>query len=598
MKKIRRWQRILILSLLSISVFAPLIFLSNRLTSITPVGRREFVEELSNIRFRRSDLRLNAIKQEDGEGLKGPRLILFKDREFNSVVRYNSSDESDGVFQSKDKTIDGNDHKNREEQIIVSQQTTDQYLTDNELANKTDFKPPVSKGENNTKVQPDRATDVKIKEIRDKIIQAKAYLNFAPPGSNSQIVKELRARMRELERAVGEATKDKDLSKGALRRVKPMEAALYKASRVFNNCPAIATKLRAMNYNAEEQVQAQKNQAAYLMRLAARTTPKGLHCLSMRLTSEYFALDPEKRQMPNQQNYNDPNLNHYVVFSDNVLASGVVVNSTISSSKEPEKIVFHVVTDSLNYPAISMWFLLNIQSTATIQILNVDDMDVLPSDYDQLLMKQNSNDPRFISTLNHARFYLPDIFPGLNKLVLFDHDVVVQRDLSRLWSIDMKGKVVGAVETCQEGEPSFHSMSKFINFSDPWVAGKFSPKACTWAFGMNIVDLEEWRRRKLTSTYVKYFNLGTKRPLWKAGSLPIGWLTFYRQTLPLEKRWHVTGLGHESGVKTVEIEQAAVIHYDGIMKPWLDIGIEKYKSYWNIHVPYYHSYLQQCNIHA
>lgn len=339
------------------------------------------------------------------------------------------------------------------------------------------------------------------------------------------------------------------VSFSALRRVKPMENVLYKASRVFNNCPAIATKLRAMNYNTEEQVQAQKNQAAYLMQLAARTTPKGLHCLSMRLTSEYFSLDPEKRQMPNQQNYYDPNFNHYVVFSDNVLASSVVVNSTISSSKvscisfykfllgyhmlrfkcltlycliyfchffnltsdsclqEPERIVFHVVTDSLNYPAISMWFLLNIQSRATIQILNIDDLDVLPPDYDQLLMKQNSNDPRFISPLNHARFYLPDIFPGLNKIVLFDHDVVVQRDLSRLWSIDMKGKVVGAVETCLEGESSFRSMSTFINFSDTWVAGKFSPRACTWAFGMNLIDLEEWRIRKLTSTYIKYFNL-------------------------------------------------------------------------------------------
>lgn len=154
-----------------------------------------------------------------------------------------------------------------------------------------------------------------------------------------------------------------------------------------------------------------------------------------------------------------------------------------------------------------MWFLLNIQSRATIQIQNIDDMDVLPSDYDQLLMKQNSNDPRFISTLNHARFYLPDIFPGLNKMVLLDHDVVVQRDLSRLWSIDMKGKVVGAVETCHEGEPSFHSMGTFIDFSDAWIAGKFSPKACTWAFGMNLVDLGEWKRRKLTSTYIKYFTL-------------------------------------------------------------------------------------------
>ncbi|KFK42993.1 hypothetical protein AALP_AA1G065600 [Arabis alpina] len=605
MKQIRRWQRILILSLLSISVFAPLIFVSNRLTSITPVGRREFMEELSKIRFRTNDLRLNAIEHEDGEGLKGPRLILFKDEDFNSTVRDNSSDETDGVIQSneKDKTIEllgigGNKLKNREEQVIVSQQKTVSSDAKDHLANKTVFKAPLSKDEKNTKVQPDRAPDVKVKEIRDKIIQAKAYLNFAPPGSNSQIVKELRTRMRELERPLGDVTKDKDLSKGLLRRVKPLDAALYKASRVFNNCPAIATKLRAMNYNSEELVQAQKNQASYLLHLAARTTPKGLHCLSMRLTSEYFALDPEKRQMPNQQNYNDPNLHHYVVFSDNILASAVVVNSTISSSKEPEKIVLHVLTDSLNYPSISMWFLQNIQSRATIQIQNIDDMAVLPLDYDQLLMKQRSNDPRFISTLNHARFYLPDIFPGLNKMVLLDHDVVVQRDLSRLWSIDMKGKVIGAVETCRESEPSFHSMSRFIDFSDEWVAGKFNPKACTWAFGMNLVDLEEWRRQKLTSTYIKYFNLGTKRPLWKAGSLPIGWLTFYRQTLPLDKKWHVMGLGRESGVKTLDIEEAAVIHYDGIMKPWLDIGIEKYKRYWNIHVPYYHSYLQQCNIQA
>ncbi|XP_009118480.1 probable galacturonosyltransferase 6 isoform X3 [Brassica rapa] len=603
MKQSRRWQRILLLSLLSISFFAPLILVSNRLQSITPVGRRESIEDLSNFRHMTNDLRLNAIEHEGGVGLKGPRHILLKDEGFNESGAVTQSSENEKTVDFPKTDVSGNDLQYREEKVIDSQQKTEssdeKFLTVIQLANKTDIKPPLSKFEKSAKAQRDGATDVKIKEIRDKVIQAKAYLNFAPPGSNSQIVKELRTRMRDLERAVGDVTKDKDLSKGALRKLKPMEAALYKASRIFTNCPAMATKLRAMNYNTEELAQAQKNQATYLMHLAARTTPKGQHCLSMRLTSDYFALDPEKRQMPNQENYNDPSLNHYVVFSDNVLASAVVVNSTISSSKDPEKIVFHVVTDSLNYPSISMWFLLNVHSRATIQIQNIDDMDVLPSDFDQLLMKQNSNDPRFISTLNHARFYLPDIFPGLKKVVLFDHDVVVQRDLSRLWSIDMKGKVIGAVETCQEGEEaSLHSMSTFINFSDAWVAGKFSPKACTWGFGMNLVDLEEWRRRKLTSTYVKYFNLGTKRPLWKAGSLPIGWLTFYRQTLPLDKRWHVMGLGRESDIKTVDIEQAAVIHYDGIMKPWLDIGIEKYKRYWNRHVPYYHSYLQQCNIQA
>ncbi|XP_010414251.1 PREDICTED: probable galacturonosyltransferase 5 [Camelina sativa] len=609
MNQIRRWQRILILSLLLLSVLAPIVFVSNRLKSITSVDRGEFIEELSDITYKTDDLRLTAIEQ-DEEGLKEPQRIL-QDQEFNSVVSSNSSDKSNDTVQSieRDKTsflseIDGgNNHKTKEEQAVISQQTT---LSSNaevkfpardiQLKRKTEFRPPSGKSEKNTRVQLERATDERVKEIRDKIIQAKAYLNLALPGNNSQIVKQLRVRTKELERAIGDVTKDKYLPKSSPNRLKAMEAALYKVSRAFHNCPAIATKLQAMTYKTEEQARAQKKQAAYLMQLAARTTPKGLHCLSMRLTTEYFTLDHEKRQLF-QQSYNNPDLYHYVVFSDNVLACAVVVNSTISSSKEPGKIVFHVVTHSLNYPAISMWFLLNPGGRASIQILNIDEMNVFPLEHPKLLMMQNSSDPRIISSLNHARFYLPEIFPGLNKIVLFDHDVVVQRDLSRLWSLDMKGKVVGAVETCLEGEPAFQSMDTVINFSDAWVAQKFDPKACTWAFGMNLFDLKEWRRQELTSVYLKYFELGVKRHLWKAGSLPIGWLTFYGQMYPLEKRWNVVGLGHESGVRARDIEKAAVIHYDGIMKPWLDIGIEKYKRYWNVHVPYHHPYLQRCNIH-
>lgn len=84
---------------------------------------------------------------------------------------------------------------------------------DTQLNHKTEFRPPSSKSDKNTRVQLERATDERVKEIRDKIIQAKAYLNLALPGNNSQIVKELRVRTKELERAVGDATKDKYLPK-------------------------------------------------------------------------------------------------------------------------------------------------------------------------------------------------------------------------------------------------------------------------------------------------------------------------------------------------------------------------------------------------
>lgn len=111
-----------------------------------------------------------------------------------------------------------------------------------------------------------------------------------------------------------------------------MEVSLSKASRIYPDCSAMATKLRAMTYNTEEQIRTQKDQATYLLHLAARTTPKGLHCLTMRLTAEYFSLRPEERKFDNQQKVHDQHFHHYAIFSNNVLACAVVVNSTVSSA--------------------------------------------------------------------------------------------------------------------------------------------------------------------------------------------------------------------------------------------------------------------------
>ncbi|KAL0371228.1 UNVERIFIED_CONTAM: putative galacturonosyltransferase 6 [Sesamum angustifolium] len=389
-----------------------------------------------------------------------------------------------------------------------------------------------------------RKLDEKVQAMKDQLIRAKTYLSFTPSNSSSHFVKELKLRMKEVERAISHCTQDFRLSRSDMQRMKAMESTLFKARRIFPDCAAMIKKLRAMTYNAEEQVRSNRNQETFLRGLGGRTMPRGLHCLSMRLTAEYFALEPEERELSDKHKLQDPHLYHFAVFSDNVLACSVVVNSTISSA-----------------------------------------------------MGEGSIDPRFISELNHLRFYLPDVFPHLNKIVLLDHDVVVQRDLTRLWSINMRGKVNGAVETCKEGEISFRRMDMLVNFTDPIIANKFDPKTCTWAFGMNLFDLQEWRRQKITEVYLKYLHLGSGRRLWAAGSLPIGWVTFYEHTVALDSRWQVLGLGYDSGARQEDIDQASVLHFDGILKPWLDIGIERYKYLWRKHVKYEHPYLQQCNVH-
>lgn len=99
--------------------------------------------------------------------------------------------------------------------------------------------------------------------------------------------------------------------------------------------------------------------------------------------------------------------------------------------------------------------------------------------------------------------YFKQLFPNLDKVVFLDDDVVIQRDLSPLWEIDLNGKVNGAVETCK-GEDAWVMSKRFrnyFNFSHPLVAKSLDPKECAWAYGMNIFDLRAWRKTNIRETY-------------------------------------------------------------------------------------------------
>ena len=95
------------------------------------------------------------------------------------------------------------------------------------------------------------------------------------------------------------------------------------------------------------------------------------------------------------------------------------------------------------------------------------------------------------------------LFPNLDKVVFLDDDVVVQRDLSPLWEIDMNGKVNGAVETCRGNDQWVMSkhFRNYFNFSHPLVAQHLDPDECAWAYGMNVFDLRAWRTTNIRETY-------------------------------------------------------------------------------------------------
>lgn len=458
------------------------------------------------------------------------------------------------------------------------------------------------------------------RQLSDQISLAKAYVVIAKESNNLQFAWELSAQIRNSQIL---------LSNAALRRtplttretetaVRDMALLLYQAQQLHYDSATMIMRLKAKIQGLEEQMNTVSEKSSKYGQIAAEEVPKSMYCLGVRLTTEWFKnlnlqrKSKEKRQTALKLREN--NLFHFCVFSDNILATSVVVNSTSLNSKNPDMVVFHLVTDEVNYAAMKAWFSMNNFGGVTVDVQKIEEFSWLNASYVPVLKQlqdsetQNyyfsgNNDngktpikfrnPKYLSMLNHLRFYIPEVFPTLKKIVFLDDDVVVQKDLSALFSIDLNGNVNGAVETCME---TFHRYHKYLNYSHPLIRSHFDPDACGWAFGMNVFDLVEWRKRNVTGIYHYWQEKNVDRTLWKLGTLPPGLLTFYGLTEPLNPAWHVLGLGY-TNVDPQLIDKGAVLHFNGNSKPWLKIGMEKYKPLWDKYVDYTRPLLQQCNVH-
>ncbi|KAL6181689.1 hypothetical protein ACLB2K_048338 [Fragaria x ananassa] len=454
------------------------------------------------------------------------------------------------------------------------------------------------------------------RQLAEQMTLAKAYVIIAKEHNNLHLAWELSTKIRSCQLL---------LSKAAMRGesvtleeaepiIKSLSSLIFRAQDAHYDIATTIMTMKSHIQALEERAYAATIQSTVFGQLAAEALPKSLHCLNIKLTADWLkkasiqVLADEKRNSPRLM---DNNLYHFCIFSDNVLATSAVVNSTVSNADHPKQLVFHIVTNGVNYGTMQAWFLSNDFKGSTIEVQNVEELSwfnasyapivkqLLDPDsrayyfggYQDLNVDTKLRNPKHLSLLNHLRFYIPEIYPQLEKVVFLDDDVVVQKDLTPLFSLDLHGNVNGAVETCLE---AFHRYYRYLNFSNTIISSKFDPQACGWAFGMNVFDLIAWRKANATARYHYWQEQNADGTLWKLGTLPPGLLTFYGLTEPLDRRWHVLGLGYDLNIDNRLIESAAVIHYNGYMKPWLKLAIGRYKPFWERYVNQSHPYLQDC----
>ena len=91
-------------------------------------------------------------------------------------------------------------------------------------------------------------------------------------------------------------------------------------------------------------------------------------------------------------------------------------------------------------------------------------------------------------------------------------------------------------------------------------------------------------------------NLKSNFTLWRLGTLPPGLIAFKGHVHPIDPSWHLLGLGYQEKTDISSVEQAAVIHYNGQSKPWLEIGFKHLQQFWTRHVNYSNEFIRNCHI--
>ncbi|XP_058213447.1 probable galacturonosyltransferase 7 isoform X1 [Rhododendron vialii] len=449
--------------------------------------------------------------------------------------------------------------------------------------------------------------DHRVKKLKDRLYVARAYYpSIAKLPAHNKLSQELKQNIQDFERVLSETSTDADLPQQMGKRLERMEAVIARAKSFVLDCNNVDKKLRQLVDLTEDEANFHMKQSAFLYQLAVQTVPKSLHCLSMRLAVEYFRSPPPDVEQSMAEKYMNPSLQHFVIFSNNILASSVVINSTVMHSKESENQVFHVLTDGENYFSMKLWFFRNTYKQAAVQVLNIEGLNLNEHDKATLSRLSLSEEFRisfhsvdkpsitrtrtqYMSVFSHSHYLLPEIFHTLKKVVVLDDDIVVQQDLSTLWSLDLEGKVNGAVQFCAV------RLAQLKNYLGENIS---DGNSCAWMSGLNIVDLARWRELDLTGTFQRLLqeHLNRGEEPFQAASVRASLLAFQDLVHPLDDTWMLSGLGHDYGLNIEAFNKAAVLHFNGNMKPWIDLGIPKYRGYWKRFLIRENQFMSDCNV--
>lgn len=183
------------------------------------------------------------------------------------------------------------------------------------------------------------------------------------------------------------------------------------------------------------------------------------------------------------------------------------------------------------------------------------------------------NNNNIMNPLNFARFTFQDHFPELNKILYIDADMIVKEQIENLYDKCYIHKTpIYAV--CHD------TFKKCFDFKDTYKRLQLNGNEPYFNAGIFCTSLNYWKKNNIQRKIINIMKTHkhSKTPLFKYGTQPLLNLAFINNVGKLPRKWNTLNLGNDTSINKNMLDNAAVLHWNGKKKPWLNNGY--YKELW------------------
>lgn len=175
----------------------------------------------------------------------------------------------------------------------------------------------------------------------------------------------------------------------------------------------------------------------------------------------------------------------------------------------------------------------------------------------------------YYSDAIYYRLFIPSMFPGLERAVYLDSDIVLLDDVAKLFFTPLGGKILGAVT-----DESVINVPVFSSYVKKYVGARTASRY--FNSGVLVMDLDGFRRHRIEERFTELllaYNFKTVAP-------DQDYLNFLcrGKVKYLSAGWNK----HAIVGRDIPREELHLVHFNMFNKPWKYSGVPYEEEFWRI----------------